>query len=65
MLRTRIMLIALGIVTLIVGLFGYGAWLRERAAREEHEVLRLALVGQAWELVSQAAIDRTATSGER
>jgi len=60
MLRTRILLIALAIVTLIVGLFGYGAWLRERAANEEHELLRLALVGQAWELLSQAAIDRTA-----
>ncbi len=59
MLRTRILLIALGIVTLIVGLFGYGAWLRERAAQAEHDRLRLALMGQAWELVSQAAIDQT------
>jgi phosphoserine phosphatase RsbU/P len=60
MLRTRILLIALGIVTLIVGLFGYGAWLRERAAENEHDRLRLALMGQAWALVSQAAIDQTA-----
>ncbi|MEM7442336.1 MAG: PP2C family protein-serine/threonine phosphatase [Pseudomonadota bacterium] len=60
MLRTRIMLIAVGIVTLIVGLFAYSVWLRDQASREEHDALRMALIDQAWELETNAATEQAA-----
>ena len=61
MLRTRIMLIAVGIVAVIVGLFAYSIWQRDQAARDEQEQLRLTMIQQAWDLVSGAAIDRAET----
>lgn len=59
MLRTRIMLIALGIVAVIVGLFAYSVWLRDQAARTEQDEFRLASIQQAWDLVTDAAVAQT------
>lgn len=58
MLRTRILLIATMIVMLVIGLFTYGAWLREQIGRDRHDALRLATLALGWTAHGPAAIER-------
>jgi sigma-B regulation protein RsbU (phosphoserine phosphatase) len=56
--RTRIVLIVLGIVTVVLGLLGYTTWLREQAAEAERERLRLAATEATFELVTEGVLER-------
>lgn len=56
--RTRIVLIVLGIVAVVLGLLGYTAWLREQAAQGERERLRLAATEATFELVIDGVLAR-------
>jgi len=58
MLRTRILLIAMAIVLLVIGLFAYGAWVRDQLGRAEREALRLENLAQDWEAHGTATIER-------
>jgi sigma-B regulation protein RsbU (phosphoserine phosphatase) len=58
MLRTRILLIAMAILLLVIGLFVYGAWLRDHLSRSEREALQLETLAQSWSAFGTSAIAR-------
>ena len=58
MLRTRILLIAMAILLLVIGLFTYGAWLRDRLGQAERDALRLDGLAQSWHQHGNAVLER-------
>lgn len=58
MLRTRILLIAVAMLALVIGLFTYGAWLRDQMGQGERDAQRLENLALSWHEHGTAVIER-------